>query len=171
GPQAPQSQAAALGGGADAGLVEQVPGAVGAIRQELGKLPRPAATGLRPALVPTLASPVRPGGSEIVIKGAVRNKFQGFPILTPLPEGVERSTDDATARGPPVPVLPLPAGGAASRAGDACPDEPLAQPPRRAAASLVRRRRVAQGRPRRRHPAGADHRPARRYHPPRPGRA
>src|SRR5262249_43539591 len=68
GPQAPQSQAAALGGGADAGLVEQVPGAVGAIRQELGKLPRPAATGLRPALVPTLASPVRPGGSEIVIK-------------------------------------------------------------------------------------------------------
>src|SRR5262249_10781944 len=46
---------------------------------------------------------------DLHAKGQVRNKFQGFRIPTPLPDGVERSTDDASTRGPPVPVLLLPA--------------------------------------------------------------
>src|SRR5262245_52093067 len=67
-----------------------------------------------------------------------------------------------------MPVPSLPTSRAPRRPGAARPDEPPAQPPRRAAAPLVRGCRVPQGRPRRRHPAGAHHGPARRYPPPRP---
>src|SRR5262245_13354361 len=69
-----------------------------------------------------------------------------------------------------MPVPPLPTTRASSRPATSRPHEPPAQSPRRAATPLVCRRRVHQGRPRRRYPPCPHHRPARRYHPPRPRR-
>ena len=88
-----------VGGGTHLGLALQVPGDIGALRQEAGQLPGPASIGLCPHLVPPSATPRR---FEIVTKNRDLAESLGWdpharggrPELTPW-EYIEQRNEKA----------------------------------------------------------------------------